>query len=132
MKRLVAALAPILLALSVLAVLVQRRRATPIDAAHDAAPSPEIVAALQLQGDHAIGAGRSFELLTVFPVLAKDQPDLGPFTTLPAALEQGAAEVREDGATGGTVNELVIENKGDTPIYVLAGTVVKGGKRDRQ
>jgi hypothetical protein len=30
------------------------------------------------------------------------------------------------------VNTLVIENKSDTPIFVLAGTVVKGGKQDRQ
>ena len=30
------------------------------------------------------------------------------------------------------MNTLVIENKGDVPIYVLAGTVVKGGKQDRQ
>ncbi|HEY8078572.1 MAG TPA: DUF6569 family protein, partial [Labilithrix sp.] len=47
------------------------------------------------------------------------------------ALASGAAEVREvDG--GGSVNTLVIENKGTTPVYVLAGTVVKGGKQDRQ
>ncbi|MEE8105085.1 MAG: DUF6569 family protein [Planctomycetota bacterium] len=30
------------------------------------------------------------------------------------------------------VDTLVIENKGDKPILVLAGTVVKGGKQDRQ
>ena len=33
---------------------------------------------------------------------------------------------------GARVNTLVIENKGDVPIYVLAGTVVKGGNQDRQ
>jgi len=33
---------------------------------------------------------------------------------------------------GATVNTLVIENKGDVPVYVLAGTVVKGGNQDRQ
>jgi len=36
------------------------------------------------------------------------------------------------GGGGATVNTLVIENKGDVPIFVLAGTVVKGGKQDRQ
>jgi hypothetical protein len=30
------------------------------------------------------------------------------------------------------VNTLVVENKGDLPILVCAGTVVKGGKQDRQ
>lgn len=33
---------------------------------------------------------------------------------------------------GARVNQLIIENKGDKPILVLAGTVVKGGKQDRQ
>jgi hypothetical protein len=37
------------------------------------------------------------------------------------------------GAGGGpTVNTLVIENKGKVPLFVLAGTVVKGGNQDRQ
>jgi len=35
-------------------------------------------------------------------------------------------------SAGAVVNTLVIENKSDTPIFVLAGTVVKGGKQDRQ
>jgi hypothetical protein len=72
--------------------------------------------------------------------------DLGDFTTLDAALERGTARVYELGAApegpGGAqqpprgdraqVNTLVIENKGDVAILVLAGTVVKGGKQDRQ
>lgn len=33
---------------------------------------------------------------------------------------------------GAVVNTLVIENKSDVPIFVLAGTVVRGGKQDRQ
>jgi hypothetical protein len=33
---------------------------------------------------------------------------------------------------GATVNQLVLENNGDLPILVLAGSVVKGGKQDRQ
>src|SRR5205085_12614267 len=44
---------------------------------------------------------------------------------------KGQAEIRENGG-GGTVNQLVIENKGAIPIFVLAGTVVKGGNQDRQ
>ena len=34
--------------------------------------------------------------------------------------------------TGATVGTLVIENKGDLPILICAGTVVKGGNQDRQ
>ncbi|WP_050434759.1 ARPP-1 family domain-containing protein [Chondromyces crocatus] len=33
---------------------------------------------------------------------------------------------------GAQVNTLIIENNGDLPILVLAGTIVKGGKQDRQ
>lgn len=35
-------------------------------------------------------------------------------------------------AEGAVVNTLVIENMGDVPILVCAGTVVKGGNQDRQ
>jgi hypothetical protein len=82
----------------------------------------------------------------VFPISAKTQVDVGPMTTLEAALKKGDAEVREMDADasqlprshrlsfsgGAQVNKLVIENKGTIPIYVLAGTVVKGGNQDRQ
>lgn len=43
--------------------------------------------------------------------------------------QQQQVAYRGDGAR---VNTLVIENKGELPILVLAGTVVKGGKQDRQ
>lgn len=94
-----------------------------------------------------VGEPKSFENLTVFPIHATTQVDVGPMTTLDAALKKGEAEVREVGREAGdapdaqvqsrggggpTVNTLVIENKGKTPIFVLAGTVVKGGNQDRQ
>ncbi|MBW2458465.1 MAG: hypothetical protein JRI68_28455 [Deltaproteobacteria bacterium] len=112
-----------------------------------------------------------FDNLTVFPILASNQVDVGPVVDLDTALDRGVAEVREIGAReggpssssswalqpaiqqqqlangppranqplaqqmaggGAEVGTLVIENRGDFPIYVLAGTVVKGGKQDRQ
>jgi hypothetical protein len=85
-----------------------------------------------------IGAPKTFDNLTVFPVTSKFQDELGPLTTLDDALAKKAAAVRETGADdqgrveSAQVNALVIENKGTVPIYVLAGTVVKGGKQDRQ
>ncbi|MEZ4445486.1 MAG: DUF6569 family protein [Polyangiaceae bacterium] len=112
-----------------------------------------------------VGKGRTFDNLTIFPILAKTQVDPGPLMSLDEALEKGVAEVREIGAQAGgesppvqvpqvanqapqqpqivqqaspiaggsaQVGTLVIENRGHTPIYVLAGTIVKGGKQDRQ
>ncbi|MFT3923628.1 MAG: hypothetical protein QM778_13945 [Myxococcales bacterium] len=78
----------------------------------------------------AVGAGTSVENLTVFPLFASQETDLGEITTLDEALARGAAEVRE--VNGGEVNKLVVKNRGKRAIYVLAGTLVKGGKQDRQ
>lgn len=106
-----------------------------------------------------IGAPIAIENLTLFPLFNRDQTDPGPMTTLAEATAKGLAEVRELGSSpgaeeqtsgerpvenrrhgrhgfarqaGATVNTLEIVNNGDTPIYVLAGTVVKGGNQDRQ
>jgi hypothetical protein len=108
------------------------------------AASPAVgVAAGEVPGvtaasEQTIGTPRIVENLTIFPVLSKKQEDIGPITTLDAALAKGTASVHEIGAGGGPssggaqVNSLVIENKGETPVYVLAGTIVKGGNQDRQ
>jgi hypothetical protein len=77
-----------------------------------------------------VGAGAVVENLTVFPLFGTQEADLGEITTLDEALARGQAEVRE--VNGGEVNKLVVKNRGKQAIYVLAGTLVKGGKQDRQ
>ncbi len=47
--------------------------------------------------------------------------------TLEEALTSGVAQARETS----DVNSLEIENLGDTPVFVQAGEIVKGGKQDR-
>lgn len=101
-----------------------------------------------------IEEAQSFENLTIFPITSQKQESVGPLMTLADALAKGTAEVREVGAQGGDdraenpaqrrspsqrargggaqVGTLVLENKGATPVYVLAGTIVKGGNQDRQ
>jgi hypothetical protein len=81
--------------------------------------------------DRAFGAPTVLGDLAIYPVTSKAQVDVGPLVALDDALAKGQAEVREN-AQGGTVNQLVIDNKGTIPIFVLAGTVVKGGNQDRQ
>jgi hypothetical protein len=103
-------------------------------------------------GNHSVGAPFVKENLAVYPIYAEHQEDPGEYATLEAALAAGTAVVRELGADapaaparsmrsmnqqayaggGAEVNRLALENKGKLPILVLAGTVVKGGRQDRQ
>jgi len=48
------------------------------------------------------------------------------------AVEQRALDPSQLAGGGASVNTLVIENRGEVPILVLAGTIVKGGRQDRQ
>lgn len=110
---------------------VHKDSAPPVSVAAGEAP---IVAATA--DAFSIGPPRTIDNLTVFPILSKKQEDIGPITSLDAALAAGTAQVHEMGgganAEAAQVNSLVIENKGSIPVYVLAGTIVKGGKQDRQ
>jgi hypothetical protein len=93
--------------------------------------APQGAAPVLADDARIIGKGVALGNLVVYPVTSHAQIDVGPLLTLDEAIEAKTAEVREvDG--GGSVNTLVIENKGAIPIFVLAGTVVKGGKQDRQ
>jgi hypothetical protein len=78
-----------------------------------------------------IGEPLAVENLTIFPVHGAAEAHPLALTTLDAALAKGHAEVSEVSASG-EVNSLQVENKGKLPIYVLAGTVLEGGKQDRQ
>jgi ARG and Rhodanese-Phosphatase-superfamily-associated Protein domain len=106
------------------------------NATPQARPSQVTQAAGSAMKEQIVGDPKAFDNLTIFPIYAKNPVDVGAMTTLDDALAKGKAEVREKGAgdNGGNaqVNTLVIENKGDVPIYVLAGTIVKGGNQDRQ
>lgn len=86
---------------------------------------------IRLDDHNVLGAPVAVSNLTVWPVFTDRSTDLGEFLTLFEALAEGRAEVRERGG-GGQVSSLVLENKADLPILVCAGTVVTGGKQDRQ
>ena len=47
--------------------------------------------------------------------------------TLQEALANGGAQVRETG----NVNQLEVENTGDTEVFIQSGDIVKGGRQDR-
>jgi len=109
------------LALAATASLSARAAPPPPDALVAAAAAPVFGAAVRIDN------------LAVFPITLGTQDDPGPIVTLEDALAKRRAVVREVGSgSGAAVDTLVIENKGDVPLFVLAGTVVKGGKQDRQ
>lgn len=86
---------------------------------------------VRIAGNRTLAAPVKVENLTVWPVVTDTPRETGKYLTLPEAQAKGLAEVREKG-TGAEVNQLVLLNKSDLPIFVPGGTVVQGGKQDRQ
>ncbi len=68
--------------------------------------------------------------LTLWPVLAQETPELGRFPSLVDAEQRGLVTVQELG--GGTVSQIQIRNDGKEPVLVCGGSLIKGGKQDRQ
>jgi len=90
-----------------------------------------------IDAHRSLGTQIQVENLTVWPVLTDTPVRTGDHQSLYEAIERGTAVVREKGrggsrGDGAEVNELMIENRGDHPLLITAGTIVKGGKQDRQ
>jgi len=108
-----------------------------------------------LDGPYSLGTPVTIGNLTVWPVYSKEKLDIGEFKTLQEAERAGVVVIREiGGGVGGQqradqtrqligrqqvrgggnaeVGRLVIINNGKLSILVCAGTVVVGGKQDRQ
>jgi hypothetical protein len=90
-----------------------------------------LAAAGRLDAHRSFGSEIAIENLQVWPVVTDQPADVGPYFTLAEAQAKGVAVVREV-EQGAQVNQLVVENRGDVPILVCAGTLVKGGQQDRQ
>ena len=90
-----------------------------------------------------------YENLSVFPVVSHQGVDTGGFVTLDEALASGDAQVAERGGDvlrrtrdgrpvtlpypggGASVNQLVLINRSNKPLVLLAGELISGGKQDR-
>ena len=83
-----------------------------------------------LDGQLALGPSIQVANLEVWPVLADTTDEVDPVLTLEQAQEQDSVVIRE--LENAQVGKLAIENRGDTRILACAGTVVTGGKQDRQ
>lgn len=83
--------------------------------------------------------------LTVYPVVATQTHDTSGFLTLDEGLRSGEVVVTEAGSAAGLVrgphatvrhdgaqvNTLVLVNRAEKPLILLAGEIVTGGKQDR-
>ena len=78
----------------------------------------------------ALGPSIEIGALEVWPVFADDVADVEPLLTLEQAQEQGRVEIRE--LSDARVGTILIDNRGDARILACAGTIVAGGKQDRQ
>ena len=88
----------------------------------------------------------TYENMTIFPIVAAQNPDTTAFVTLDDALASGDVVITEQGSylrrtrdgvrqvpygSGPEVNQLVLVNRSKRPLILLAGEVVSGGKQDR-
>jgi len=76
-----------------------------------------------------VGDGMSHGGLTVFPLFSPNGHE-PVYMLLEEALATGAAEVREV-SEGGSVPELLVVNRGGTPILIPEGEVLTGEKQNR-
>lgn len=85
----------------------------------------------RLDDHHRFAAPVVVDNLTVWPIVTDRPIATARYVSLERAQKEGKAVIRErDGDA--SVEALVIENRGDEPIYVPGGTILKGGKQDRQ
>lgn len=82
--------------------------------------------------NHRVGKPVVIGQLAVFPVYAKKQRKLGKFITLREAVARKKAAVQELGTSSARVSTILVDNQGSDPILILGGTVILGGKQDRQ
>ena len=76
-----------------------------------------------------LGAGQSFENMTVFELLRAQNGD-PEYITLREALQRGVFSVTEV-SEGGSVPELMVVNKGDAAVLLLDGEELRGAKQNR-
>lgn len=77
----------------------------------------------------------TFENLRIYPIRANDvfrdfYKGVGKFENLEDAIAADNIDVTESSSSG-TVNTLIVNNKSEDTLYLMAGEIVKGGKQDR-
>ena len=84
----------------------------------------------QLDENRFLGPALRIGALTVWPVLTTEPAKAADYLDLKQAQEAALVSIREH--ADATVGSVAVENKGCSPILIKAGTLLDGGKQDRQ
>lgn len=84
----------------------------------------------ELDGDKTVLAPITYKNLTLFPVVAKKRKKARSYLVLDEGMKSKKVRIIEKG-DGGNVNKLMIHNKSEDPLFLMAGEVIIGGKQDR-
>jgi hypothetical protein len=92
--------------------------------------TPPPGSALALDTHKSALAPITYENLTIMPVVSSAAAAAPDYLVLDEGMKSGKVRVIETD-DGGTVNELVLHNRADKPLFLMAGEVILGGKQDR-
>ena len=91
--------------------------------------APARAAPAGFDADTGYGAPVTYKNLTLIPLVAT-KPDAADYLALDEGMDKGLVKVSEK-QQGGSVNEVVLQNRSDRPLFLMAGEVILGGKQDR-
>jgi len=111
-------------ALAAVAVLAQERDIMP----RPPRPVASGNALAALVRDTRVGEAQRYKNLMVYPLFTAGRARQR-YWTMDEALARGSLRITEKGE--GNVPQLLVENRGDEPVFLLAGEIVKGGKQNR-
>jgi ARG/rhodanese/phosphatase superfamily protein len=77
-----------------------------------------------------VGAPLSHKNLTLLPLVGPAAGGDDDYLVLDEGMDKGLVKVHEREG-GGSVNQLVVENKGKKPLFLMSGEVILGGQQDR-
>jgi hypothetical protein len=101
-----------------------------LGSAQNQAVAPPVGGALSLDAHKTALAPITYENLTIMPVVSSAAQGAPSYLVLDEGMKAGKVRVIEKG-DGGSVNELVLHNRADQPLFLMAGEVIIGGKQDR-
>ncbi|HVO29745.1 MAG TPA: DUF6569 family protein [bacterium] len=77
----------------------------------------------------SLGTPEGYGSLTIVPIVATGRVPATSISSMDDAVRSGRLRVYESGA--GSVPTVMVENVSATPVFLLAGEIVLGGKQDR-